>query len=243
MTVQGTGRRTFFHQRGANAFLAPAHFDFTGRTEKIFHLGYLLLLDALDTVDEEYGTAAGRVFARAREAGFKTSVDIVSEDSGRFAEIVLPTLPHVDYCILNEFELERTAGVPARGEGERIDPAAIRKGAQRLLEVGVREFVIVHFPEGACALSREGLFSACGSVRVPDGAIRSTVGAGDAFAAGVLLGIHDGAPIGDALRAGSAAAAACLLGHGASDAIRPLEECLALEEQFGVRMPGQDRDQ
>ena len=48
MTVQGTGRRTFFHARGANALLQAAHFDFTKTNARIFHLGYLLLLDGLD---------------------------------------------------------------------------------------------------------------------------------------------------------------------------------------------------
>ena len=47
MTVVGTGRRTFFHQPGANALLGPEHFDFTATTAKLFHLGYLLLLPRL----------------------------------------------------------------------------------------------------------------------------------------------------------------------------------------------------
>src|ERR1039457_3779580 len=44
MTVRGTGRRTFFHHRGANALLAPGHFDFTRARERIFYLGALLFL-------------------------------------------------------------------------------------------------------------------------------------------------------------------------------------------------------
>lgn len=48
MSVQGTTHRTYFHQRGANARLGPEHFDFAATTAKIFHLGYLLLLDRLD---------------------------------------------------------------------------------------------------------------------------------------------------------------------------------------------------
>jgi sugar/nucleoside kinase (ribokinase family) len=51
MTVQSTGRRTFFHQRGANAFLGAADFDFAESSARIFHLGYLLLLDRLDQAD------------------------------------------------------------------------------------------------------------------------------------------------------------------------------------------------
>src|SRR5215207_4654499 len=48
MTVRESGRRTFFHARGANAELGPEHFDFAGTPARIFHLGYLLLLDRMD---------------------------------------------------------------------------------------------------------------------------------------------------------------------------------------------------
>lgn len=34
MTVAGTGRRTFFHQRGANALLGETHFDFSRTRRK-----------------------------------------------------------------------------------------------------------------------------------------------------------------------------------------------------------------
>ena len=76
MTVKSTGRRTFFHQRGANAFLDAPHFDFTQSNARIFHLGYLLLLDRLDQPDPRYGTVAASVLQRAQAAGFKTSVDV-----------------------------------------------------------------------------------------------------------------------------------------------------------------------
>src|SRR5262245_13654604 len=56
MTVQSNGRRTFFHARGANALLDSKHFDFTQTTARIFHLGYLLLLDKLDGPSATHGT-------------------------------------------------------------------------------------------------------------------------------------------------------------------------------------------
>jgi sugar/nucleoside kinase (ribokinase family) len=61
---------------------------------------------------------------RAQSAGFKTSVDVVSEDSGRFAQIVRPALRHCDYCVLNEFEAERTTGIEiVRGDAVNLDAA------------------------------------------------------------------------------------------------------------------------
>jgi len=234
MTVKASGRRTFFHHRGANAFLGPEHFDFSSLQGKIFHLGYLLLLDRLDQSDMEFGTVAGRLLHAATLAGFKTSIDVVSEDSGRFADIVLPALPQVDYCILNEFELERTSGQKTHNEG-KVDLPGIRSAAAKLLAAGVREHVIVHFPDGACALSADGTFRARGSIRMPASEIVGAVGAGDAFAAGILLGLHEGAPIEDALRIGSAAAASSLMSAGTSDSIQSLAECLVLERLHGIR--------
>lgn len=233
MTVRATGRRTFFHQRGANAFLEDVHFEFASSSARHFHLGYLLLLDRLDGTDHEFGTVASRTLHRARRAGLTTSIDLVSEDSDRFASIVMPALKHVDYAFLNEFELERTTGVQIRAGGG-IDVDAVRVAAERLLDGGVREWVIVHFPEGACALGRDRHLRLQGSVRVPQSQIVSVVGAGDAFAAGVLYALHERAAIEVALRYGVCVAAASLQGAGASDGVVPLPECLRLGERYGT---------
>src|SRR5438105_4350996 len=55
MTEQRHGRRTFFHARGANALWRGDHLDFDKAKPRIFHLGYLLLLDALDEPDAKFG--------------------------------------------------------------------------------------------------------------------------------------------------------------------------------------------
>lgn len=234
MVVRETGRRTFFHQRGANAFLDDGHFDFESSRARIFHLGYLLLLDRLDRPDARDGSVAARVLRRAGEAGLKTSVDLVSEDSRRFVDVVKPALRHVDYCFLNEFELERTTGLRVQ-RGRKIDFALLKKAAGVLLEAGVRDWVIVHFPEGVCALGRDGVLRRQGSVRLAPGQIVSALGAGDALAAGTLLGLHERESIATALRLGVSAAAACLGGAGTSDGVRPLKECLQFAEQLGFR--------
>src|SRR6185503_7007076 len=88
MTEQAHGRRTFFHARGANALWQGEDLDFARIPARIFHLGYLLLLDALDQPDRRFGTRAARLLAYAQAAGIKTSVDVVSEDSDRFGRIV-----------------------------------------------------------------------------------------------------------------------------------------------------------
>jgi sugar/nucleoside kinase (ribokinase family) len=234
MTVKSTGRRTFFHQRGANALLDVSHFDFTQSNARIFHLGYLLLLDRLDQPEPRYGTVAASVLQRAQAAGFKTSVDVVSVESDRFAEIVLPALRFCDYCILNELEAERTTGVPILKEGV-IDLFAARSAARQLVTAGVREWVVIHFPSGAIAVNRRNDQLLQPSVNMPQASIGGTTGAGDAFAAGVLLGLHENASMETALRYGVCTAAASLTDPSSSDGVVPLHECLGLAEKHGYR--------
>ncbi len=234
MTVKSTGRRTFFFQRGANAFLDAGHFDFTRSQARIFHLGYLLLLDRLDLPDPVYGTVAAAVLHRAQEAGLKTSVDVVSEDSYRFAEIVHPALRFCDYCVLNEFEAERTTSIQIVREG-KIDLDAAKKAAYALLSAGVREWVVIHFPIGAIAVESSGQELVQASINMPQARIVGTVGAGDAFAAGVLLGLHAGVAMNVALTYGVCAAAASLTDATSSNGVKPLSECLKLAEQYGYR--------
>ena len=234
MTVQGTGRRTFFHARGANALLDATHFNFDQTNARIFHLGYLLLLDRLDGSCSSHGTVAAGVLASAQAAGLKTSIDVVSEDSDRFPKIVLPALKHVDVCVMNEFEAGRVTGRRIR-VGEALDRAELRTAMQALLDAGVRERVVVHFPEGGCALGRDGAWDEHGSVRLPADYIVGAAGAGDAFTAGVLLGWHEGLPVAEWLRYGVCMAAANLSDETCTGGMKPLAECLALGERYGFR--------
>lgn len=111
MTEASTRRRTFFHQRGANALLAPEHFDFTATRAKLFHLGYLLLLDSLDVAGSDGLPKAEAVFRRARAAGLRTSADCVSEHGERFTSVVAPLLPEIDLLFANDFEAEKITGL------------------------------------------------------------------------------------------------------------------------------------
>jgi len=234
MTVRSTGRRTFFHQRGANALLDDRHFDFKRTRARLFHLGYLLLLDRLDRPCRQHGTVAARVLARAQKHGLKTSIDVVSEDSDRFRRLVLPALPYTDFCFLNEFEAERSTGIVLRRDGKVI-LKRLPEAARALIKAGVREWVLVHCPEAVYALHRSGEAHLQGSVRWPSGQIKGTVGAGDALAAGVLHGLHEGIPMAHALRQGVCVAASSLSHASSSGGIKSLRACLSLGEKYGYR--------
>jgi sugar/nucleoside kinase (ribokinase family) len=233
MTVRSTGRRTFFHQRGANALLDAGDFDFTQTRAWHFHLGYLLLLDRLDELVGGRPRAA-EVLARARAAGLTTSVDCVSEASDRFQQHILPVLPEVDVLLANDFEAEKTTGLTLN-RGGKIDHAAIEAAARRLIAQGVRQWAVIHFPEAVCACSAAGECVWQPSVAVPPDFIAGAAGAGDALAAGVLLGWHDGRPMQECLRFGVCAAAASLSHPSCSDGVKSLDACLALGDRFGFR--------
>lgn len=234
MTVQGNGRRTFFHARGANALWRGDDLDFTAFRPRIFHLGYLLLLDALDLPDSRFGTRAARLLASAQAAGVKTSVDVVSEDSDRFARVVTPALQHVDYCILNEIEAGKTTGFGIRQSDGRLDTAALRHAAGALLQKGVRDLVVIHFPEGAFARTRKGDDVWQSSLRLPPKYIAGTAGAGDAFCAGVLLGLHEAWDLQRCLLTGVCLAAASLADPACTASVKSLKHSLALAKKFGL---------
>ncbi len=235
MTELGHGRRTFFHARGANALWDAENLDFKRIPARIFHLGYLLLLDELDQPDAKFGTKAARLLARAQTAGVKTSVDVVSEDSDRFAKIVNPALKHVDYCILNEIEAGKTAGFKIRDSSGRLDTVALRHAAGSLLQQGVRELVVIHFPEGAFARTRRGDDFWQRSLKLPARHIAGTAGAGDAFCGGVLHGLHEGWDLPRCLLTGVCVAAASLADATCTSGIGPLASSLALAKKFGFR--------
>lgn len=225
MTVESTGKRTFFHHRGANAMLQPSHFDFGSISCRHLHLGYLLLLDGLDVEDPEYGTASARVLADAKAHGLTTSVDCVSNFAGRSPRLVFDALAFVDFCFMNELELGFLIGQPVAADEpvetlwDKTRPMFTDRFVGKL---------VVHSAKFAHVISSPGVEHSLPSVPLSSERIRGTVGAGDAFAAGYLLGYLEGRPSLTCLEWGVAAGASCLLGEGASNGVLPMNEALRL---------------
>ena len=78
MSDNRTKARTFFQYRGANALFDESFIDWEKIDAELLHVGYILLLDALDQEDAEYGTKMARLLAEARRRGLKTSIDVVT---------------------------------------------------------------------------------------------------------------------------------------------------------------------
>lgn len=201
--------RTFFHARGANAVFGFDDIDFERMSAKFFHIGYALLLDAFDAPDEQFGTVMARALHAAKQKGMITSMDVVSEASDRFAKIVTPSLKHCDNLIINEVEASMTCGLPVRKD-DVLDEGYLKTVCESLLNKGVGALVVIHAPEAACAMDTAGKFTFVPSLKLPSDFIKGSVGAGDAFCAGMLYSLYKEYDIKDALLF-SAGAAACNL--------------------------------
>jgi sugar/nucleoside kinase (ribokinase family) len=173
---------------------------------------------------------------RARAQGIRTSVDVVSEHGDRFPTVVTPSLPHTDYLIVNELEASKSTGIVVQRDGV-LDFALVSRAAARLLELGVNEWVVVHAPEGALARHKDGTVHVHGSVAMPPEKVVGTAGAGDAFAAGTLLGLHEGWPMPECLRMGACAAATSLQHPTCTGGVLPADACRALGKDLGFRPP------
>jgi sugar/nucleoside kinase (ribokinase family) len=218
MTLPGDSR-TFFYHPGCNDLLSEIDLPVEAAAKAgagLFYLGYINLLGTLDALQDGQ-TGAARVLARARAAGMVTCVDLVSKSGPDFAAVVAASLPQIDYLFLNEVEAALATGIEIAGPADLV---GIEKAAQSLLRGGVQGAVITHTPALGLWADHRGVVT-----RVPDPVtmIVNPLGAGDAFCAGVIWGIHQGWEPLRALDLGHRTAAECLKGETATGTIPRLE--------------------
>lgn len=232
MSEAVSGARTFFSSCGANDEFSVEDVDIENLECKYFHLGYILLLKALDSPDEEYGTKAARLLAAVSKAGIKTSIDTVSEEGSRLRETVIPALPYCDYLIMNEIEVCQIADIPPYNASGEIDIPNVKKAMEKLLSLGVREKVIVHCTAAGMLLDRKKGFVIVPSFDLPEDYIKGSVGAGDAFAAGCLYGLYKGFDDIHLLEYASAAAVCSLSETDSIGGMKRREEVEKIETRF-----------
>lgn len=232
MCENTTKARTFFQYRGANADLNEADFNWKNINARILHIGYILLLDALDQPDAEYGTKMARLLAKAQSEGIKTSVDVVSEVGNRFEALVPPALKYTDYCIINELEAQQATKIPLRSGDGGLLKDNMGSALNKLFSMGVSTWAVIHAPEGGFGMDRSGNLVNADSLVLPEGYIKGTVGAGDAFCSGVLYAAYKNADLEQAIVMGIASAACSLSQPGAAEGMRTMQEALALYESL-----------
>ncbi|UJD93054.1 carbohydrate kinase family protein [Lelliottia amnigena] len=224
-----SGQRTFFHSPAANRLLDLPAFDRLDSSMKIFHLGYLLLLDSLDMPDDEFGTRSARLLAQMREQGYETSLDLVSRKGDpRYQPLVLPALRYVDYLVINELEAGEFSGLEMRNGDDAPNIDHIALAASQLLAAGVKQRVVIHCPEGAWGETPGEPGQWIASKQLEQDEIIGSVGAGDAFCAGFLYGCHEAWPLTNSIQLAHACARASLLAANAIDGAKTLEELKTL---------------
>ena len=88
-------------------------------------------------------------------------------------------------------------------------------------------------PEASFCYNSEGEFTVVPSLKLEPDYIKGSVGAGDAFCAGVLYGAETEMDMGNALKLGACTAAASLSEVSASDGVKTAQEVLKLYEMYG----------
>jgi sugar/nucleoside kinase (ribokinase family) len=190
-TVVLTGRamhRLAFHHPGGSREYGPQHLP-----DLSVGGGDTLLLTSYHLLPGFRGKAGAALLEGAVESGASTALDI-GPALGEIAGMpeLEELLPLVDVVFANRYELARCTG-----EDE------VEGGAAAMLDAGAGAVVVKGGRDGASA------FTEYGRVDVPGFPVqvRSTVGAGDAFDAGVLHALDHGGSEVEALRFGNAVAA------------------------------------
>jgi len=227
-----TNQRTFFVYRGASSLFCEDHFDWDAVHSKILHIGYILLMDTLDSYDDVYGTKMARLLAHAQKRGIRTSIDIVTEIGDRYTSVVPPALKYTDYCIINELEAQQSTGILLRDGKNNLLIENIPYALEKLFKLGVSTWAVIHCPEGGFGLDQMGNYETIRSLVLPSGYIKGSVGAGDAFCSGVLYAAHQDMCLQRGIELGIACAACSLSAGNSTDGMRSFRETMMLYQNM-----------
>ncbi len=231
MTIVDSGRRTFFHCRGANDEFCVDDIDYDKLNCDILHVGYALLLDKFDKKNNDYGTELAKSLYMAQQRGIKTSIDVVSEQSDRFKEIVTSSIKYCDYITINEIEAENVSDISLRDKDKNIIESNLKKACNFFMENGVKQ-VCIHFPEG-CAAMKDNEYRQIPSLNLPDNYIRGSVGAGDAFCAGILYAAYKGFSLQKSIMLGVCSASCSLSQADSISGMSDYKSAIDLFEKYG----------
>lgn len=204
------GERSFLHQVGSTANITEDRidYDFIGQA-KVFHWGGPSVTPGVD------GAPMGRIMAKAKALGVRTSMDTCFDGNGRWLALIEPALPHLDIVMSS---LEEARHYTGKTEPEDI-----------------ADFYLSYGPSIALIkLGEDGLFVKSGGEahhvpahRVP---VVDTTGAGDAACGGFLFGLTQGWDLVRAARLANAVGALTVQQMGGAGAVRSLDDALALME-------------
>ena len=132
---------------------------------------------------------------------------------------------------MNEIEGCGVSGLDPRKADGTIDVDNMKKTMQIMLDMGVRDRVILHSKEAGFMLTKDGQFRMADAVDIDPREIAGKVGAGDAFCAGCLYGLYTGIPDDRLLDYASAAAVCNLTAADSISGMKSAEEIWKIAER------------
>lgn len=237
LTLNSNGRRTFLFHAGANEQLDLMAIELDQFKPRILHVGAPGLHKLADSPSHGEPNEWIALLKRARSLGIQSNMEMVHLDPVRTRELILPCLPYLTSLIVNESEAGALLDLSVKVEGAdaTVDWELLESMVLGLMSRGVSKLAVIHTPAGAVAADSTGKTWWQGSVRVPESQIKGTTGAGDAFAAGVVYGLHEGWEIQDCLRLGVATSSQNVQSHLTSIGVKPASETLAEADILGYR--------
>ena len=213
--VSPDGERSFIHCTGANGYFheADANYEVIQNTNIVFVTGGLLL-PSFD------GEECALFLKKCKEMGKTTAYDVCWDDTGRWMELVGPSMPYIDYFMPSIDEaIELSGGL--------TDPDEI---ADHFLQMGPRTVVLKLGKQGCLVKQKDGsryLVPTYMKIKAVD-----ATGAGDSFCSGFLAGLSQGWNIEQCAKFANAVGTHCVMAAGASTGIKPMAEILKFMEEY-----------
>lgn len=214
LLVSSDGERTVLHCYGSNADFTDSDVNYDVIAEsKILFVAGTNLMPNFD------GVPCSRVVKKAKELGVYTALDTAWDATGRWMEIVEPSLPYLDLFIPSYDEARLIAG--------KDDPEEI---ADVFLSKGVKLAVIKLGKNGCFIKNQKGekhTIPTYSRIKAVD-----ATGAGDSFAAGFLAGLLQGWDLYRCGQYANAVGTHCVMAIGASTGIKPMQDIIGFMKDY-----------
>ena len=206
LAINSHGVRPGWHASGANHELGLEQVaGLAGDRLDALHYGGVSALPGLD------GPPATALLEAAKRHGVLTTADCLGIKRRDAMELLTPTLPFVDVFMPNRDEACVLTGLS--------DP---RQAAEALQAISGGWVIVKLDADGCVAVGPNETFS----LPSIEGPVVDTTGCGDAFCAGVIMGMLQGWPMREAARLGVAAGTLTAQGLGSDAGIRSLAETI-----------------